>query len=110
MSRTILRSARTSRLLKVLSTTSAMLAILLSAGALIGYDRLPLEIRYEVPDPFPTLGPDYRRGQQHVVLITDHALTPRLVEIDQGEAPAWISYSSGPSKIVFESAVAKSMV
>ena len=53
---------------------------------------------------------DASAAAHEVVLITDHALSPRLVRLDPGAHPTWISYASAPSKIVFEREVAKSMI
>jgi hypothetical protein len=45
-----------------------------------------------------------------VVLITDHALNPRLVTLDEGQLVAWISYTPHASVVVFEREVARSMI
>ena len=45
-----------------------------------------------------------------VVLITDNAVNPRLVTLDEGQLVAWISYSPVPSTVVFEREVARSMI
>jgi hypothetical protein len=45
-----------------------------------------------------------------VVLITDQAINPRLVTLDEGQLVAWISYSAAESVVVFEREVARSMI
>jgi hypothetical protein len=85
------------------------------ALALVGYaataaDERPSEIPYATPGEVPTLSPDYRMTSHKVVLITDHALNPRLVTLDEGQLVAWISYSPVPSTVVFEREVARNMI
>ncbi len=87
----------------------ALAAALLLAGPVAGDDR-PTELPYDTPGPVPTLDPSYRMTSHKVVLITDQALNPRLVTLDEGQLVAWISYSAVPSKVVFEREIAKSMI
>ena len=68
------------------------------------------EIPYETTGPVPLLDPSYRMESHKVVLITDHALNPRLVQLDAGQLVAWISYSGWPSTVVFERETAKNMI
>ena len=73
-------------------------------------DKRPTEIPYETPGEIPTLSPEYRVTSHKVVLITNDALEPRLVTIDEGQLIAWISYSPTASTVVFEREVARNMV
>jgi hypothetical protein len=83
--------------------------VLLLAGAALADDR-PSEIPYATPGEVPQLSPSYKMTNHKVVLITDYALNPRLVTLDEGQLVAWISYSAVPSVVVFEREVARSMV
>ena len=65
---------------------------------------------YDTPGEIPQLSPKYKQSDHEVVLITDHALNPRLVTLNEGQLVAWISYSAAPSTVVFEREVARSMV
>ena len=87
----------------------ALVAALLLAGPVGGDDR-PTEIPYDTPGPVPSLDPSYRMNSHKVVLITDQALSPRLVTLDEGQLVAWISYSAVPATVVFEREVAKAMI
>ena len=87
----------------------AAAALLLALPALAADDR-PTEIPYDMPGEFPELSPDYKLTSHKVVLITDNALNPRLVTLDEGQLVAWISYSGTPSTVVFEREVARSMI
>jgi hypothetical protein len=87
---------------------SAVGALLL-AGSGFAEDR-PSEIPYETPGEIPNLNPDYKMTSHKVVLITDQALNPRLVTLDEGQLVAWISYSPIASVVVFEREVARSMI
>lgn len=78
-------------------------------GAFAGDDR-PTEIPYDTPGEVPQLSPKYKQSDHEVVLITDNALNPRLVTVNEGQLVAWISYSAVPSTVVFEREVARSMV
>jgi hypothetical protein len=85
------------------------------ALALVGFaataaDERPTEIPYVTPGEVPSLNPDYKMTSHKVVLITDHALNPRLVTLDEGQLVAWISYSPIPSIVVFEREVARDMI
>jgi hypothetical protein len=75
-----------------------------------GADDRPTEIPYATPGEVPSLSPDYRMTSHKVVLITDQALNPRLVTLDEGQLVAWISYSPSPSTVVFEREVARNMI
>ncbi|CAG0989488.1 hypothetical protein MYXO_02314 [Myxococcaceae bacterium] len=72
-------------------------------------DTRPKEIPFETPTELPQLDPTYRAGNHQVVLITDQALSPRLVKLSGDQVVAWLSYSSQPSAVVFEREVAKNM-
>jgi hypothetical protein len=85
------------------------LALLLAGPGLSQEDR-PSEVPYTAPGQVPSLDPSYRRTSHEVVLITDEALNPKTVTIDEGQLVAWISYSKSPSTIVFEREVARSMI
>lgn len=93
----------------------AALARLLAVAALLalpafGADDRPTEIPYATPGAIPGLNPDYRMTSHKVVLITNDALNPRLVTLEEGQLVAWISYSPTPSTIVFEREVARNMI
>lgn len=92
------------------SLVIAALALLLAAPGARAADERPSEIPYDTPGGIPTLRPDYRMTSHKVVLITDQALNPRLVTLDEGQLVAWLSYSAVPSVVVFEREVAKSMI
>lgn len=85
-------------LLRVSLGVAAVALLPLSSGAQDG----------EVP--LPQLDLDMRRSSHKVVLITDQALNPRLVTLDEGQLVAWISYSKAVSQIVFEREIAKNMI
>ncbi len=88
---------------------AALFAALLFAAPVFGDDR-PTEIPYDTTGVVPALDPSYRMTNHKVVLITDHALSPRLVTLEEGQLVAWISYSAVPSAVVFEREIAKSMI
>jgi len=73
-------------------------------------DDRPKDIPYETTSEVPLLDPSYRMSSHKVVLITDQALNPRLVNLDSGQLVAWISYSGWPSTVVFERETAKNMI
>ncbi|HEY8156302.1 MAG TPA: hypothetical protein VII72_19385 [Myxococcota bacterium] len=73
-------------------------------------DDRPSEIPYSTPGPVPSLSPEYKLTSHKVVLITDNAINPRLVTLDEGQLVAWISYSPVPSVVVFEREVARNMI
>jgi hypothetical protein len=87
----------------------ALLTLLIAAGAFAADDR-PTEIPYTTPGPVPSLSPEYKLTSHKVVLITDNAINPRLVTLDEGQLVAWISYSPVPSVVVFEREVARNMI
>jgi hypothetical protein len=100
------------RLRRVLSAAGLLaLAVAVAAPVAIGAaeDR-PSEIPYETTTEVPLLDPSYRMSSHKVVLITDQALNPRLVNLDSGQLVAWISYSGWPSTVVFERETAKNMI
>jgi hypothetical protein len=76
----------------------------------MGREDRPTGLPYETPGGLPQLSPDYNMTSHKVVLITEQALNPRLVTLDEGQLVAWISYSPTPSVIVFEREVARSMI
>jgi hypothetical protein len=73
-------------------------------------DTRPQQLPYDAPGGLPQLDPNYRKTSHKVVLITDQALNPRLVTLEEGQLVAWISYSKVASQIVFEREVAKHMI
>ena len=89
--------------------TIAALGLLLAAPASAADDR-PAEIPYSAEVPVPSLSPEYKLTSHKVVLITDNAINPRLVTLDEGQLVAWISYSPVPSVVVFEREVARNMI
>jgi hypothetical protein len=88
----------------------ALCALALVALAASAEDDRPSEIPYDTPGEIPQLSPKYKLTDHEVVLITDQALNPRLVTLNEGQLVAWISYSAVPSVVVFEREVARSMV
>ena len=91
------------------------LAPLLAVAALLalpagGEDQRPEQIPYATPGDIPSLSPDYRMTSHKVVLITNDALNPRSVTLEEGQLVAWISYSAAESVVVFEREVAKDMI
>jgi hypothetical protein len=100
----LIRSTRT--VLALLA--SALLAVLVASPG-FAEDR-PDELPSQAPAEIPQLSPDYNMTTHKVVLITDNALNPRLVTLDEGQLVAWISYSAAPSTVVFEREVARSMI
>jgi hypothetical protein len=95
------------RLASVLATVA--LALVAARGGLAADDR-PSEIPYSSPGAVPSLSPEYKLTSHKVVLITDNAINPRLVTLDEGQLVAWISYSPVPSVVVFEREVARNMI
>jgi hypothetical protein len=93
----------------VLALAVAAIGWLAPSPASAADDR-PSEIPYTTSDPVPSLSPDYKLTSHKVVLITDNAINPRLVTLDEGQLVAWISYSPVPSVIVFEREVARHMI
>ena len=96
-----------SRTQRLLALTLAAVFLGLPAGA---KDDRPTEIPYDTPGNVPTLSPDYRQTSHKVVLITDDSLSPRSVNLKEGQLVAWISYSGNPATIVFEREVARDMI
>jgi hypothetical protein len=93
------------RQVPVLLVAAAALAL----PALAADDR-PTEIPYAKPGAIPELDPGYKMTSHRVVVITDNALNPRLVTLEEGQLVAWISYSTVPSRVVFEREVARDMI
>jgi hypothetical protein len=99
------------RLSRPLATALWIVALALLTAAPAGAaDDRPTEIPYATDSALPSLSPEYKLTSHKVVLITDNALNPRLVTLDEGQLVAWISYSPVPSVIVFEREVARSMI
>ncbi|MBT40092.1 MAG: hypothetical protein CL938_16275 [Deltaproteobacteria bacterium] len=57
----------------------------------------------------PKLLSDVPVTSHRVVLITDDALNPDVVTLDEGQLVAWISYSGAESIVVFPGEVARDM-
>ncbi len=103
--------SRATGLVRILGAGCAVvMGLVLVAPMAASKDERPSEIPYETPGEIPQLDPSYRMTSHKVVLITDHALNPRLVTLDEGQLVAWLSYSRAPSEIVFEREVARDMV
>jgi hypothetical protein len=109
-------SPRASGWLRAPSPALAVAALLL-AGLQLGIvtaawaeDPRPKEIPYDTPGSIPQLSVDYRQTSHKVVLITDDRLSPRSVQLKEGQLVAWISYSQNAATIVFEREVARSMI
>jgi hypothetical protein len=100
------------RIRRALSWQGVLVVAALSVGfaAPASADDRPTEMPYDTTGEFPNLSPQYNMSDYKVVLITDHALNPRLVTLDEGQLVAWISYTAIPSEVVFEREVARSMV
>lgn len=64
----------------------------------------------QIAGEIPSLDPLSHRGNTRAVRITDDSLEPRVVTLGEGQIVAWVSYSSAPSTVVFERAVARSMI
>ncbi len=96
------------RLIPRIGTLVAIL--LIAAPGSFADDERPAEVPYETGGGIPTLSPDYQMTTHKVVLITDQALNPRRVELENGQLVAWASYSKLPTVIVFEREVARDMV
>jgi hypothetical protein len=112
-----LRSIRRSAQLGVSAAIAALLtalALLCTASPSFADDTRPTELPYDDAAKgialIPNLDPSYRQTAHKVVLITDAALNPRLVTLDEGQLVAWISYSKVPATIVFEREVARDMI
>ena len=88
------------------------LLFVLSFGLLVllaGVATAPPSAAQDRGVPVPTLDPDFHRTSHKVVLITDQAINPRLVTLDEGQLVAWISYSKATSQIVFEREIARNI-
>jgi len=67
-------------------------------------------IHYEVPGAVPLLAPTWALEPAVGVLLTDDRLSPRRVVVRPGETVRWTSMARHGSRIVFERAVARSMI
>jgi len=85
------------------------LASLLVGPASATEDRAA-QPRVEKLEDLPKLDPSYQMSTHKVVLITADSLNPATVNLAPGQLIAWISYSPSKSTVVFERAVAKSMI
>jgi hypothetical protein len=82
-------------------------AAFLLAGPAFGVDDRPTEIPYETPGLIPNLNVEaITTERREAVVITDHALNPRSVKLEEGEIVAWISYSG----VVARSMICHSLV
>ena len=99
-----LRSTRTAGVLLLCALLAGLIA---SPG--FAEDR-PEALPYKTSADVPQLSPDYQMTTHKVVLITDNALNPPSVTLDEGQLVAWISYSAKPSTVVFEREVARAMI
>ncbi len=91
----------------------SLLAVLVSgllALSASAEDTRPKDMPYESASDFPSLSPDYQMTSHKVVLITNNAVNPRLVNLEEGQLVAWISYAPSPSVGDFEREVARSMI
>ncbi len=96
---------------RALSLGVCVLTLLLGAAPVAAEER-PSEVPYANagPDGIPQLSPDYKMTNHRVVLITDQALNPKVVTLNEGQLVAWISYSATESVVVFEREVARDMI
>ena len=92
------------------ATAAMLFGMALVAGATFAEDTRPKEMPYDTPGEIPQLSPKYKLTDHEVVLITDNALNPRLVTLNEGQLVAWISYSAVASVVVFEREIARAMV
>ena len=97
------------RVRSIAAPLAIVLATLVAAAPASSEDTRPTDLPYDKPG-IPTLDPSYRQSSHKVVLITDQALSPRMVTLEEGQLVAWISYSKTPSQIVFEREVARNMI
>ena len=98
---------RTASLAKALAAAAALMFL---AAPVAAEEEKPTEMPYATPGKIPQLSPDYRQTSHKVVLITDDAISPRSVNLKEGQLVAWISYAHNASTIVFEREVARSMI
>ena len=91
-------------------TVLAIVAMAVPLAVVSAEDTRPTELPYEKPGEIPNLDPSYRMTSHKVVLITDQALNPSLLTLEEGQLVAWISYSPHPAVVVFEREVARDMV
>lgn len=96
-------------LLPIVSAIAWVAVLGLALPGAAGDDR-PSEIPYATPGDVPQLSPDYKMTSHRVVLITDQALNPKVVKLEEGQLVAWISYSAAESVVVFEREVARNMI
>lgn len=78
--------------------------------AIAALAALPAGAQNGAQDSEARLDPGVRRSSTKVVLITDQALDPRVVTLDEGQLVAWMSYSKVASQVVFERETAKNMI
>jgi hypothetical protein len=98
------------RVRAALPVAFALAMTLCLTGTTSKADDRPSELPYDTPTEIPQLDPSYRLTSHKVVLITNGALNPKVVTLDEGQLVAWISYAQAPSVIVFEREVAKNMI
>jgi len=105
---------RTTQASKNLGGIVAAIAIAIGIGAPTGPahsdEPRPSALPYAAPDGVPDLGPDYRRGRERSVTVSDHDVQPRVLTLEEGQTVAWHSRSKATSTIVFEREVARDMI
>ncbi len=84
-------------------------ALLLVGPASANEDRAS-QPQVETLEDLPKLDPSDQMNTHKVILITADSLNPAMVRLTPGQLIAWISYSPSESTVVFERAVAKSMI
>lgn len=105
----MLRSRSRTRGVYLLAVLLALVAGWAAGSARAEEPRIE-EIPYEVPGQIPLLGPSWELEPVAAVLLTDGRLSPRRIEVRQGETVRWHSVARQASRIVFEREVARSMV
>ena len=63
-----------------------------------------------IAEVLPGIDPLTYQMNTKAVRIMENSLDPRIVNLEEGQLVAWVSYSSIPSTIVFERDVARSMI
>ena len=88
------------------STTHRRTAAVSALGvAVVSFLAIPGRLEADEP-----LGGDYKGSSHKLVIITEGALKPRTVTLEEGQLLAWINYSQRASTIVFDREVGKSMI
>jgi plastocyanin len=98
------------RLWKLWKIWGLLALVLLLVGPASANEDRASQPRIETLEDLPKLDPSYQMNTHKVVLIKPNSLSPATVELAPGQLIAWISYSPSKSTVVFEQAVARSMI